>query len=461
MNLLNKNVLILSVTAVVAFAMFLIAGVMVASEIISGLVRIISIIIMAISAIACSGIGAFTYYHVAMSREKLLTERAKRRLLERDADSLIAPRDSQIYVNPRLSGMYPLHMPKNGATNQEIALWCVSRGQSLAQLGDGTEQPVIEVEEQWPEKVDLFSLLPNGEATLSNIVLGVTRNKGKLSTVASPLVDLTHIICAGSSGWGKSVFIRSIAYQLATAPEDCELILMDREGITFSAFNGCNKLLHPPADEDKDMINILNESVEEMERRRTLYHQYPTAERLDEYNQLAPDPLSPRIVMIDEATTLLNVDAIADPVRTLSQRARKYGIFLLLAGQSMRADVVTTDTRDQFNSIIQLKANSPSQSRILIHSGVAHSIKHPGRGYVILSGREMLEMQSPYLTPKMINGDLSHSSQVLEMPATQPSEEELVRQGMASGMTKNQICMQVWGSSGGVQYQRIEDIMAS
>ncbi|HFD39662.1 MAG TPA: hypothetical protein ENJ31_07450 [Anaerolineae bacterium] len=89
----------------------------------------------------------------------------------------------------------------------------------------------------WPSRVLLRDLVPN-PATLGGLVLGVTISPGTgvPHPVTAALADLVHIAVGGSSGWGKSVFLRAMALQLATAAESCRLALIDLEGTTFAPF---------------------------------------------------------------------------------------------------------------------------------------------------------------------------------------------------------------------------------
>jgi hypothetical protein len=80
----------------------------------------------------------------------------------------------------------------------------------------------------WPSRVPLSGLLNGQSTSLRRLVLGVTVGEdGQRSVVTGDMSKLVHIAVGGSSGWGKSVFLRSLAYQLATCAERPELALVD------------------------------------------------------------------------------------------------------------------------------------------------------------------------------------------------------------------------------------------
>ena len=100
--------------------------------------------------------------------------------------------------------------------------------------GDNREETASSVV-VWPERVWLRDLAPT-PATLNSLVLGVTMSDGGQSRpVTAALSDLVHVAVGGSSGWGKSVFLRALALQLATAAETCRLALRDLGGAILEA----------------------------------------------------------------------------------------------------------------------------------------------------------------------------------------------------------------------------------
>jgi len=120
---------------------------------------------------------------------------------------------------------------------------------SSTSLTTGLLERGQEVMPELPGKVDLLDLLPAGQSTLTNIVLGVTINEAEqYQTVSAPLFNLVHIGVGGSSGWGKSVFLRALAYQLLTAPEPAELSLIDLEATTFAPLATAPRLRSAIAD---------------------------------------------------------------------------------------------------------------------------------------------------------------------------------------------------------------------
>jgi DNA segregation ATPase FtsK/SpoIIIE-like protein len=249
----------------------------------------------------------------------------------------------------------------------------------------------------WPNKIDLLDLLPYGPS-LQNIVLGVTLDQsGQQQVIAAPLAKLVHIAVGGSSGWGKSVFLRALAYQLVAAPEPVELALIDLEATTFSPFATSSRLRCAIADTEPDALNILSHLSQELEYRKQLFKAYPTAEQLSDYNRLAAEPLPLVALLVDEATALLSDKSVEEQIRTLALRARKYGIYAVLGGQDWKAASLDTAIRNQLSTRIQFKAQDGTQSRVLLGTSEAARIEQVGRAYAVLPGRPRLELQAPHI----------------------------------------------------------------
>jgi DNA segregation ATPase FtsK/SpoIIIE-like protein len=140
------------------------------------------------------------------------------------------------------------------------------------------------------------------------------------------------------------------------------------------------------ADAEDSALAIMARLVEEMNRRKGLYQAFPGVDSLAAFNARAAEPLSPVIALIDEATALLSDRSVHNATRTLALRARKYGLWLVLGGQDWKAASVDTAIRNQLSTRIHFKAQSPSQSRVLLGDGCAAAIEAPGRAYVQLPG---------------------------------------------------------------------------
>jgi hypothetical protein len=297
-----------------------------------------------------------------------------------------------------------------------------------------------------PTNVPLTSLLP-GQPSARSLALGVTMQEGgRPEIVRADMSRLVHVAVGGSSGWGKSVFLRSMAYQLAQSSEPVDLVLIDLEGVTFAPFARCGRLLYPVADTEQAALAIFQALTQEMDRRRDLYQQFPGVDSLMAYNVRADESLRPVVCLVDEATALLQDSGVESAIRTLVLRARKYGLWCVLGGQSWKASVLDTTIRDQLATRVQFRAMSASQSRVLLEQSGAERLDTPGRALAIIPGRDVIEMQAPNISHHAITNALDDGGPRHELPkvaqAAQDDERAaLIRELAGQGLSKRQIAL--------------------
>jgi len=282
-------------------------------------------------------------------------------------------------------------------------------------------QPVF----NWPSRVPLRGLM-DGQASINDLVLGVTLDQnGQTQIIKGAMDGLVHVAVGGSSGWGKSVFLQMLAFQLVTAIERPDLCMIDLEGVTLNAFAQSERLLYPIADSEQAALALLLALNGELERRKGLFNAYPGTDRLDRYNAVSGEPLKPIITVIDEATALLDNKDIETHLKELTLRARKYGLWLVLAGQDWKASSLDTAIRNQLSTRVQFKALNASQSRVLIGEGDAKDLDAVGRAYAVLPGKPMLELQAPFVNSNMILEAVKGSGpqRVLDLEAVKPEAQ--------------------------------------
>lgn len=307
----------------------------------------------------------------------------------------------------------------------------------------------------WPSRVPLSGLLDESPS-YHRLILGVTVGEnGQNEIVQADLGDLVHVAVGGSSGWGKSVFLRAIAYQLALSNEPVDLALIDLEGATLAPFAQSDRLLWPLADTEQDAAAILGALTGEIERRKVLYTAFPGADSLNAYNRRADDPLSPLVCIIDEATALLGNKAVAHSLRTCALRARKYGIWLLLAGQDWKSSSLDSAIRNQLSARVQFKAQDGPQSRVLLGRPDAEQITDKGRCYAWLPGRELVEIQAPWISHADIATALAGNGPQRDMPDDGRDQAQRIKALAASGASKRQIALTVFGYAGGAAFNKV------
>ncbi len=320
----------------------------------------------------------------------------------------------------------------------------------------------------WPRVVRLHEIVPE-PATVHRLALGITVDEsGRTMPVTVALGEMVHVAVGGSSGWGKSIFLKALALQLSVASEPVELAMVDLEGVTFAAFGQADRLLWPIAETTGQALQIMAYLLEEMERRRALFHEFPGVDSLSAYNARAGDEqLAPLVVMVDEATALLADRSVHNRTKELVLRARKYGIWFVLGGQDWKASSLDTALRNMLATRVQFHAASGSQSRVLLGDGAAVGLTVAGRAIAQLPGRAQLEIQAPLVTTGEIAAALrGQEGPALDLPEEEKEvesdpEAERILELHRRGWTSRAIEREVFGKTGGAYYERVRRVLES
>ncbi|MFO7818824.1 MAG: DNA translocase FtsK 4TM domain-containing protein, partial [Halanaerobacter sp.] len=207
----------------------------------------------------------------------------------------------------------------------------------------------IEVPNDTRKLVTLREILASEEFQESDSKLTMALGKDIDGQAAvADLAEMPHMLVAGATGSGKSVFINGVINSMLykAKPEEVKFLLIDPKMVELTIYKGLPHLVAPVVTDPKKAATVLRWVVEEMENRYELFAG-SKARGLESYNQQlkdnGTDPLPYIVVVIDELADLMMVAAneVEDAICRLAQKARAAGIHLILATQRPSVDVVT------------------------------------------------------------------------------------------------------------------------
>ena len=253
----------------------------------------------------------------------------------------------------------------------------------------------IEASRPYRETVYLKNLLKEEGFLSATLPLLLGRRADNLIGVKD-LARIPHLLVAGTTGSGKSMFIISFITSLLFrhTPETLRILLIDPKQVDLSSFKNVPHLLAPIITSSNETVKALLWAISEMEKRyRSMalfgardnrsfnekMKKLGSAEkkRHEEANKQASaqnsyyfEPLPLICIVIEEFGDLMADRNIRRPIENsvvrLAQKARASGIHLVLAMQSPRKDVVTGLIKTNIPGRISFKVASGTDSRIIL-----------------------------------------------------------------------------------------------
>ncbi len=226
---------------------------------------------------------------------------------------------------------------------------------------------------------------------------------------AVDLSKMPHLLVAGATGTGKSVFINAMLCGLLYryGPEKLRLIMIDPKMVELSVYEGIPHLLAPVVTEPAKAASALNWAVMEMERRYSLLH-LKQVRHLENYNKKVPmDEQLPFIVVIVDEFADLMITAAKDVeycIARLAQKARAAGIHLILATQRPSVDVITGTIKANFTARVSFKVSSKIDSRTILDTGGADRLLGKGDMLFTSSGASGLQrVHGAYISDREVH----------------------------------------------------------
>lgn len=268
----------------------------------------------------------------------------------------------------------------------------------------------IEVPNEGRDSVLIRELIESNELKNNPSKLAFAAGKDIAGQViVGDIAKMPHLLVAGTTGSGKSVFTNSIIMSILfrAKPSEVRLIIVDPKVVEFGVYNGIPHLLQPVVTDPRLASNTLKWAVAEMSDRYKKFAEYNVRD-LKGYNEKleqipvadgeeAPRKLPQIVIVIDELADLMMVAAkeVEESICRLAQLARAAGIHLIIATQRPSVNVVTG----------LIKANIPSRVALMVSSGVdSRTIIDQNGAEKLLGNGDMLFYPSGYVKPVRLQG---------------------------------------------------------
>ncbi|MBQ8296019.1 MAG: hypothetical protein IJX87_06275 [Clostridia bacterium] len=230
--------------------------------------------------------------------------------------------------------------------------------------------------------------------------------------VYGDISKMIHLLVAGASGSGKSVFLGALIISLIYkySPQELRLILIDPKKTEFVLYNDLPHLMINEIITDVNKaVQSLNWAIEEMNRRYGLFEQMSRSGKyvvnLDQYNEhMKQDERLPKIVIIiDELADLMLAakKEMEDRIQNLTQKARAAGIHLIVATQRPSTDVITGVIKSNLPTRIAFGVATDVDSRVILDQTGAQKLLGKGDFLYTMQGiNTPVRVQSAFISPE-------------------------------------------------------------
>lgn len=215
---------------------------------------------------------------------------------------------------------------------------------------------------------------------------------------ALDLFEQPHILMAGSTGSGKSIFESSIIASLTTikSKEKMELYLVDTKRVDLTLFENLPHLKEMAKDED-DWYILIN-SLYSLVQKRNREFEFHGVRNIIEYNSLClsneQKPMPFCVLIIDELSDLIEKDKLArvgfskrnpypeptveDSLKRVIQICRASGVHIIACTQRTSVDVISGTIKANFPTRISLRLPTGIDSRTILGTTGAENLLGKG-----------------------------------------------------------------------------------
>ncbi len=254
--------------------------------------------------------------------------------------------------------------------------------------------------------------------------------------VEADLARMPHLLVAGATGTGKSVFLNAVLCSILSrvTPDELKLLLVDPKLLELSIYEGIPHLIADVVTNPKRAAAALGGIVHKMEQRYQMMAALGVR-NIEQFNarveglvadgethlRLKAKPGEPEgkqvelqrlpyiVVVIDELADLMVVSArdVEEALQRLAQMARAAGIHLVLATQRPSVDVLTGIIKANFPARISFQVSSRTDSRTILDQNGAEHLLGQGDMLFLPPGTSKLQrIHGAYVTEKEV-GELT------------------------------------------------------
>ncbi|AYJ75823.1 FtsK/SpoIIIE protein [Bacillus phage BSP18] len=248
------------------------------------------------------------------------------------------------------------------------------------------------------------------------------------------LAKLVHLMVAGTTGSGKSVFLNSMITTLLVSypPDRLRMTLIDPKQVELQQYKG-----FPHVDDVvTDMggaAQVLEDLVMEMEKRYKTFKDNDV-KNITLYNQKSSTPMPYTVCVIDEYADLVDTNKeVEEYIARLGQKARAAGIHLVIATQRPSSNILSGRIKANIPNAISFNLNTSVNYRTVFGTTIPYTgLLGKGDGVMKIEGypKEFQRFQSAIIAPDEAEEEKVYKALIDYYEGTEvsPEAEEVLEQ---------------------------------
>ena len=313
-------------------------------------------------------------------------------------------------------------MPSHGTkvstiTSLEKDLELHLGGKVELDLGTSAGVITVRVAEKKREKINISELIEDRAFEKKRaglpVAAGIDYSGNNLFMDIS---EMPHLLIAGTTGSGKSVFMNTIIMSMlfSKKPDELKMILIDPKMVEFNRFNGLPHLLIPVVTETGKAAGAFGWVEHEMKDRYQKLAGVGVRDikgynskiidgrvKLTDGTEIATEKMPRILIIVDEYGELMYNDKnyMEETICSIARMGRAAGIHLVLATQRPSSDVVTGQIRANISARIAFSVINWRESHTIINqSGAEKLLGNGDMMYLPSDSSNVIHAQAPFVS---------------------------------------------------------------
>lgn len=217
-------------------------------------------------------------------------------------------------------------------------------------------------------------------------------------------IDMTtnpHLLIAGSTGSGKSVFLHNIIAN-SVKFNDISLFLADTKRVEFEIYKDIKftNSVRMVVNSTEETLSMLQSLTEEMYRRYKILSNLKLSNIEQKFNIFKKV-----IVIIDEVADHFqgeNGKKFEKLINSLATKSRACGIYLVIATQRPSVDIITGTIKANFSGRLACRVSSRTDSNIILDQSGAEELAGQGDALFRNSNTDLTRLQISYVNANQV-----------------------------------------------------------